>query len=372
MNRRESLIALIKKLLTYLKYIVVVCAITGIGSIVISLLLPVYYKSTTTFLAKNVDLLTERGIFGTTTRDPQPFGNNNDNDRLITIAESNELIDYLVDSFDLYKHYKINPEGKKASFYVREKFRGLYTVVRTKRDAIELSVEDKDAELAAAIANVARERINEINLSLSSSKQLVEGVQKAIEEKESINKVMSDSIQKTRSKYGIYNTTSQSESLSDLVLNKKTKLSSSQAKLEVLSKSADAKKLRDSLLYLSASIEGLKREILDLDSAMIRFNQGMPIIQAIEEEYYQNIRQLNYYKERLKQLLTANESGISSIILVESAAPSPVKSRPSRALIVIACVFMAFLFSALGALVFDTYKDLDWREIWKSAVKKED
>ncbi len=372
MNRRESLIALIKKLLTYLKYIVVVCAITGIGSIVISLLLPVYYKSTTTFLAKNVDLLTERGIFGTTTRDPQPFGNNNDNDRLITIAESNGLIDYLIDSFDLYQHYKINPEGKKASFYVREKFRGIYRVVRTKRDAIELSVEDKNAELAAAIANAARDRINEINLNLSSSKQLIKGVKKAIEEKEYVNKVLSDSIQQTRSKYGIYNTSSQSESLSDLIMNKKTRLSSSQVKLEVLSKSADSKKLRDSLLYLSANIEGLKREITELDSTIIHFNQGMPIIQAIEEEYNQNIHQLNYYKERLKQLLTANEAGISSIILVESATPSPIKSRPSRALIVIASVFMAFLFSALGALVFDTYKDLDWREIWKSAIKKED
>lgn len=371
MDRRESLIALIKKLLTYLKYIFVVCLITGIGSIVVSLLLPVYYKSTTTFLAKNVDLLTERGIFGTTTRDPQPFGNNNDNDRLITIAESNELIDYLVDSFDLYKHYRINPEGKKSPFYVREKFRGLYKVVRTKRDAIELSVEDRDAELASAIANAARDRINEINLNLSSSKQLVEGVQKAIEEKERTNKVMSDSIQQTRSKYGIYNTTSQSESLSDLIMNKKTKLNSSQAKLEALSKSAESKRLRDSLLYLSANIEGLKSEITELDSTMRRFNEGMPIVQAVEEEYNQNISQLNYYKERLKQLLVANESGISSIILVESAAPSPVKSRPSRALIVIACVFMAFLFSALGVLVFDTYKDLDWQEIWKSARKKE-
>ncbi len=371
MDRRESLIALIKKLLIYLKYILVVCVITGIGSIVISLLLPVYYKSTTTFLAKNVDLLTERGIFGTTTRDPQPFGNNNDNDRLITIAESNELIDYLVDSFDLYKHYRINPEGKKSPFYVREKFRGLYKVVRTKRDAIELSIEDRDPNLAAAIANAARERINEINLNLSSSKQLIEGVQKAIEEKEKVNKIISDSIQQTRSKYGIYNTTSQSESLSDLIMNKKTKLSSSQAKLEVLSKSADSKKLRDSLIYLAANIEGLKREIINLDSMMMRFSEGMPIIQAIEEEYYQNIRQVNYYKERLRQLLAANEASISSIILVESAMPSPVKSRPSRALIVIACVFTAFLFSALGALVFDTYQDIDWREIWKSAVKKD-
>ena len=86
------------------------------GSIIIVLLLPVYYQSSTIFLAASPDILTDRGLFGTATRDPQQFGNNNDNDRFLTIAESDELASYLINKFDLYQHYDIDSSGSKSGY----------------------------------------------------------------------------------------------------------------------------------------------------------------------------------------------------------------------------------------------------------------
>ena len=41
-----------------------------------------------------------------------------------------------------------------------------------------------------------------------------------------------------------------------------------------------------------------------------------------------------------------------------------IKSRPKRSIIVLATVAIAFLFSLIGALLFDTYKDVNWKDIY--------
>ncbi len=366
MEQKENLLGVVKQLVKYLKFILTVCTVVGVGSIIVSLLLPVYYKSSTVFLSKNPDLLTERGLFGTTTRDPQPFGSNNDNDRLLTIAASDELAEYLIDRFNLYEHYDIDTSSAKASYYVKEHFRGLYEATKTKRDAIQLSIEDRDPRLAAQMANAARMKIDTINLQLFKTKETINTIENTVKEKEHSNQILSDSIQWLRNRYSIYNTESQSESLANALISKESKLRSTEAKLAAFQKMR-VKGARDSAAYLSAMVAGLKSEIANLDTTLQRFNAGMPIVQALEEEYNQAIKQITYDKERLKQLKAANSANISSIILVETAAIPVTKSRPIRSILVLGSIAVAFIFSALGAFVFDTYKDINWGEVWRKA-----
>lgn len=366
MEHRENLLGVVKKLVKYLKFVLAVCTVVVIGSIIIALLLPVYYKSSTIFLSKNADLLTERGIFGTTTRDPQPFGNNNDNDRLLTIAASDELAEYLIQKFHLYSHYEIDSTSPKAPYYIKEHFRGLYEVTKTKRDAIQLSVEDQDPELAAQMANAARIKIDSINLQLFRTQETINTMERTIAQKKQQNRILSDSIQKLRSRYGIYNTESQSELLANTVISKRAKLRSTEAKLEAFKKMR-VSGARDSVAYLDARGAGLRNEIASLDTTLQKFNAGMPLVQALEEEYDQAVRQITYDKERLKQLQAANDADVSSIILVESAPVPIIKSRPVRSLLVIGSVIAAFIFSALGAFIFDAYKDVNWKEVWAKA-----
>ncbi|MEL6718986.1 MAG: hypothetical protein AAFP82_09745 [Bacteroidota bacterium] len=56
---------------------------------------------------------------------------------------------------------------------------------------------------------------------------------------------------------------------------------------------------------------------------------------------------------------------ISAIILVEKAAVPIVKSRPIRSILVLASVIAAFVFMVIGVLLYDNYKDLDWKGIFK-------
>ena len=158
----DNLLGVLKTLFKWKKQIFLVCLIAGIGSVIISLLLPVYFQATTVFLAASPDQAKPELIFGSGTLEGEYYGNENDIDRILTIAESSELFDFLIDTFNLYQHYKIDSTANRAPYRVKKKLAKLYDVAKTKRDAIELSVEDQDKELAAAIANTARRKINEI------------------------------------------------------------------------------------------------------------------------------------------------------------------------------------------------------------------
>ncbi|MEL6942625.1 MAG: hypothetical protein AAFO82_08145, partial [Bacteroidota bacterium] len=116
---------------------------------------------------------------------------------------------------------------------------------------------------------------------------------------------------------------------------------------------------------LSTNIAGLEKELENLELQLNKLNKGMPRVMALEEEYDQAVKQVSFDKERLKQLRAAYTAEISAIILVEKAAVPIVKSRPIRSILVLASVIAAFVFMVIGVLLYDNYKDLDWKGIFK-------
>ncbi len=363
MEQKDNLLGVLQTLFKWKKQIIIVCAIAAIGSVIISLFLPVYYKSTTVFLATSPDQAKPEQIFGTSTFEANYYGNENDMDRIMTIAESNELVGFLIDSFDLYHHYRIDSAGAKAAFKVKEKFFGLYNIQKTKRDAIELSVEDKDKELAAQITNTARIKIDKLGQLLIKENQekILEAIESNIIFQEQTLASLSDSLAKARNKYNIYNTESQSESLAKKMSSTESTLIRSRAKLEAL---VDApRKYQDTIILLSASIKGWEVEIDSLRQRLSNFNEGMSAVEMVNRQYLQASSQLSQNKERYKQLKSAYTSTVPTLILVEKGNVPDVKSRPKRSIIVLAVVMIVFLFSILAILIIDTYKDVNWREI---------
>ena len=53
----------------------------------------------------------------------------------------------------------------------------------------------------------------------------------------------------------------------------------------------------------------------------------------------------------------------AGVLIIEEADTPLIKNRPKRSVIVLASVLGAFLFSVLGALVADAYRDIDWKSI---------
>ncbi|MEM6319653.1 MAG: hypothetical protein AAF960_18415 [Bacteroidota bacterium] len=365
MEQRENLLDVLQTLFRWWKTIAYVCLGVGIGAALLSLLLPNYYESTTTFYANSIDQAKPGQIFGTSTREVEFYGDDRDNDRLLTIAESNDLKDYMIEKFGLYKHYDINPTGEKAAYKVRLKFNKHYTVTKTKRDAIELSIEDEDKELAANMVNAVRKKVDELAVEVVS-KQL-QKIQKNLEtnitQKEKQLAVIGDSIRLLRNRYGIYSTESQGEGLASQILDTESQLVRAEAKLNAFK--AIPTITKDSLAQIAANVAGYKSQLAVLKERTAAYNEGLSQVLILERSERDMSNKLSTEKVQLNQLKTVLNTQISAINLIEAGAIPIIKSRPKRSVIVISAVLVTFIFSVIGIILFETYKDVDWGAVTK-------
>lgn len=364
MEQKENLLDILRVLLQSKKSILYTCLGIGVLAALISLLLPNYYKSTTLFYAASMDQAKPDKIFGTSTRDATFYGNDHDNDRLLTIAESNELATYLIDKFDLYQHYDIDTTDRKAPFKVKEKFFKYYTVLKTKRDAIELSMEDTDPAQAAAIVNAAREKLDELYIKVIREQltTLETSLQKNITSKEHSLQVVNDSLLALKTRYGIYDATTQGEFFAQQIIGIESKFNRESAKLATFKQLGGLP--RDTIVFLKAAISGYDQELQLLKEKQVLFNNGLSKVNLLERQQKELSNRLSYQQVQLKQLITAMESSLSGINLIEAGAVPVIKSRPKRSIIVISAVLIAFVFSVLGTLLFDAYREVDWKALW--------
>lgn len=364
MQQKENLLDILRVLLQWKKPILYTCLGLGILSALTSLLLPNYYQSTTIFYAASMDQAKPGHIFGTATTDTDFYGNDHDNDRLLTIAESNDVATYLIDKFDLYTHYDVDTTDERASYKVKKKFFKYYSVLKTKRDAIELSMEDINRVQAAAIVNTAREKVDELYTKVIREQlgTLKHSMEKNIVEKEKVLQQISDSLLVVKNKYGVYDATNQGEVFAQQLLTTDSKLNRESAKLKAFSQINSIP--RDTIAYLKAMVAGYNKELQLLKEKQQLFNQGLSRVTVLEREQKELANRLSSQKIQLNQLITTNEAPMTGINLIEAGAVPVMKSRPKRSIIVLSAMLISFLFSVFGILLFDAYKEVDWKALW--------
>ncbi len=360
MEQKDNLLGVVQTLWKWRRPIIFVSLAAVIGTAVISLFLPNYYKATTTFLAASPDMAKPELLFGSGNLYRNEYGNGNDIDRLLTIAESNELVEFLVDSFRLYEHYNISKDDPRAQFRVQEKFFGLYKVEKTKRDAIQLSVEDKEREFAPDIANVARIKIDQFaqRLIKEGQRQMIETFEREITIKQQQQQALGDTLNALRKNFRLYNTVAQTESLTSQQSEAEAKLVRNRTRLNVLKNTSGVP--RDTIVMLTALVQGLEEEVKNLEQRMDQLNNGIAPINTLEKQYFEGNLSLSQDIERLKIWKAVYKSYIPATILVEEAEIPLVKSRPKRSILVIAAGAIAFIFCAFAALLLDNY-EVNWR-----------
>jgi uncharacterized protein involved in exopolysaccharide biosynthesis len=344
---KDNLLDVLRTIFRWKKAILILCVAVGILSAIVVLIVPVYYQASTVFFVASPDQSTPELIFGNSLSEPEFYGDESDIDRLLTIAEGNELVEFLIDSFQLYQHYDIDRHNPKAPYNIKLKFFSLYDVQKTKRDAIQLSIEDRDPEMATQITRAARDRINRIAQDLVRKAQgkKITTYQSSIKQKESLLRTIGDSLLLLRRQYGIFNTLAQSEFLT-------TQFTSAEARL-------------------AFTRAGLQKQVESLSKKLEAFNTGVAEVDALTDQYNEASQALSEEKEKLKQYQAAYNANIPALILVEEAERPIIKSRPKRTLIVLASVAVAFFFGIIGVLLFDNYRDINWREIYHGERSEE-
>ena len=307
-DNRFNLIELVKIWLRWKKHIFIVCSIAVIGSAIVSLIMPEYFKSTAIFYPYNPKLSDPRTLY-VKDINYNIFGKSDDIDRIISIANSSLIHRDMIKEFDLINHYKIDT-GKLAMTYALEEFRGNFDFVKNDEGALEITIYDIDQDLAAEMVKIMTGKINYINIETikKNNEKLLGVYSQHTQSKLNEIKMLNDSLSYLRDKYKLY------VPLSKVNLN---------------SLNATTSKGVDEISTLEAQLTYLNEEYL-----------------AAKESYTQTKSTLENFKQ--------------SLFIVEEAVPAQKKSKPVRWLIVVSTLLIAFFLSSLYAVIIDFYrKDIE-------------
>jgi len=370
MNHKESLLDVLKALYHWKIPIIVTTAIAGLIAVIYCLVIPNYYKSSATFYPSNPRITSRGALFGGADENMDFFGGNSETNRILNIARSSELINYIVDKYDLYAHYDIDSTELEAPHYVMEDFLDLYKVKKNAENAIEISIEDTDREKTADMVWAILGKINEINNRLTKANQrsILESFKKRVADKQAEYAVSTDSIGRLRERYGIVSVESQQEFLTTLVAKTESSLSSKRARLGTLSKSRRAS--RDTIRTLKSSIKSLENQLFDLTSPdskstfnLDKFNKGREKVTLLELSQEALADEISFLRDRYFQYQTVYDTEVYSLYITEPPSTPVVRSRPRRTLTVLSIGILAFILSSLGVLLLNYYKDVNWKEI---------
>ncbi len=182
---------LIKLIWKNFRLLFVIGLLTLIGSACISLILPVYYKSTTTiFPVKLAQVPVNETAFRR--GNISDFGETGEAEQALEVLNSTSLMERVVNKFDLYSHYKIKQTDPAAKFFVFKTYEGNVDIKRTKFNSIQITVKDKDPIMAANMANAiasyldtlkyemvhlrANELVNNLELQHTKQQELIDSL----------------------------------------------------------------------------------------------------------------------------------------------------------------------------------------------------
>ncbi len=302
----RALIQIIPLLWRHKVFILSSVLLAGIVSSMLMLMKPNFYRSSTLFYPVNSALL-EPSV-QIQNRPINYYGDDRDVDRLLSIGKSSELAQKIIDDFNLAIHYDIDDTNKKGQIRLFKKFKKLFSIQKTEFDAIELSIEDEDPEIAQQMTLAMRDLINQKAHSIieDSKKRLLENlITIQIANRAQIQNI-TDSLNFLRQEYGIYDSKSQAEALATLEIN-----------------SPGSRSIQSKIDNYSAGIS----RVMNLEALQQELNEGLAKV-----------------AQQVQQIDASLKSDNPPIHIIEDATLPLEKSRPKRSIYVLASmVLIGFL-----------------------------
>ena len=364
MNQDYSLLGLLKTLNKWIKPIAYATIGITIISAIILLMLPNYFQASTQFYAGHPDLSQPAPVGSGANSTSYIYGTDNDLDRLFSLSTSSELYNYLIEKYDLYNHYEINPDSKKAQARIRVKLSELYQTLKTEYGAINLTVEDIDPVLARDMANDARDKINELSQRMVKASQLqtIQSFDENLKEKQAKSILLNDSLSRVKERYEIYSSGSQGAVYAELITTTSSSMEALQSEIDMY-KNSRVRGAADSVRLKRIKYTGNEKRIASLEKKAKLFNSGVSVVQKLTQELSRLNDQISLDKERKGQLEASYKAPYSALLLVEAAETPIDKSRPRRSILLAMIGLAALLLSILIAFLVENYRKINWSEI---------
>lgn len=190
------------------KFIIAGIAAAVISAIVSLLLKPLYESAVILYPSSNI---TEAStLLGEASSRAALFGDDDATEKLIQVIESEQVRDYLKQKYDLARHYNIKPGERYPNTLLAEKMDKYLRCTKTSFGSVEISVRDRDREIACAMANDMAARADTIfnNLQRGAASVMLDEITRSYELQDRLVRHYEDSlrIQGGSAAFRIYST----------------------------------------------------------------------------------------------------------------------------------------------------------------------
>jgi uncharacterized protein involved in exopolysaccharide biosynthesis len=323
-----SLFGYILKKLRFLTIVAIAAAV--ISAAASFLITPMYKSKVVLFPAASTPISQVLITNYPTNKNIEGFGEEEEEEQVLQILNSDVIKDKMISKYDLLNHYKIKADSKTKKSSLYKEFESNVSFRRTEFNSIEITILDKDPFMAANMANDVSDLIDTVMNSIRKDRviqalNIIESEYNAYQLKV---KLMEDSISILR-KSGI----NHYESIVD-------RLTEGYSKALINNNSQAAEKIDNRLKAISP----FATEYISLRD-------------RIEFEYGQ-YGQLTLLRSRYLAMKVEVEQMLPTKYVVDRAYPADKKSYPIRSLIVILSILSAVILGIIASLIFDNWKYL--------------
>jgi uncharacterized protein involved in exopolysaccharide biosynthesis len=347
--------------------IVVLAALLSAG---IAFLLPDEYQSTAVFYPTDLnDINPEQLMSSNRPTAPELFGKAADIDRMLTIAYSQPLADYIIRRFDLARHYGSDTSKAENRQYVVDEFLSNFVAEHTERDAIAVSFRDRDKHLAAAVANAITARIGQMNQQLiaGNRREMLHIYTKRSQFLQNQYQQMRDSLQQSRRRFRIFGSARDTHDsryegryLARQLVQTETELRQVRAEARHLRRTGRS---AGQLAALQTRITGLEQAFRSLSTAkngnLINYETylaGTDVVAGLEAQLLGLQQEFIKSKKASLNAQVALAGDLSSIYVVQKAYPALRKAWPIRWLIVAGATLCTFLLAVVVILLLERHR----------------
>jgi len=312
------------------KWILIILSFVAfVASVIVSLsITPRFKAGVVLFPAASLSLsksLVETSSISTDNRDVLSFGEDEEAERMLQILHSNQIKEHIVSTFDLLNHYEIDLNAPFPYTKLENKYKSNIKFRRTEFMSIEISVLDRDPQMAADIANEIAAYIDSTihNMQKDRALEAFNIVEKEYQNAEMEVKLISDSLQIIR-KLGVIDYESQASALNTA--------------------------------YANAITRGDRNAVDIIMNRMNTLSRYGGSYVELTRKMESEIVRLGQLKSKYVSAKVNVEQSIPQIFIVDQAKKPERKAVPKRSLIVLVTTFSAFALSLLALLILEQVK----------------
>ncbi len=327
-----------------------------IASVVISLVLPEIYASTTSLLppqdsASGAGLLASQLPGGLGGLAGGMLGGKSQTGIWMGILGSRTVLDEMVQQFNLKEVYQV-----KSDPVARERLRASVNITKSKEDILSITVEDQSPELAAEMANALVEALDRVNQSILSTSggRIRAFVEKRLKEAKVALTQSEDALKAFQEEKGAVKLDAQSAAIIEAIGTLKGELMGKEVALKTLlsyatAQNPEVKILKAEVKELKAALSSLEKGNAGVSSKGIFIptdqlpNLGLQYARLLRDaKIHETLYGLLSEQYEMARIQEAKDS--STVQVLDVATVPEKRVKPKRALIVILSTFTAGFF----------------------------